>query len=78
MSNADPSDQASEIEENERMVQLAKTLDNVEKPPIWFDKVHCIEEDCGLEIESERIVHGFFRCYSCQSVRESRNKLKRN
>ena len=71
---ADDNDRASEFEEQERMLRLAEHANKREKPPAEFDSIHCVDELCGLEIEPERLRHGFFRCYSCQTNRENRSK----
>jgi len=73
--SADSSDTASNVEESERREALLRQQNNREKPPQDWDGKTCVEVTCGLDIESIRIQHGFFRCFECQSTRE--DKIKR-
>jgi RNA polymerase-binding transcription factor DksA len=52
----------------------ATSLEVPEKHPN-FDGLHCVEEDCGIEIPAERLAHGRVRCVDCQTRKESRGKL---
>ena len=40
-----------------------------------FDGLHCIEEDCGIEIPAARLNMGKVRCVDCQMLRERRERL---
>lgn len=35
-----------------------------------FDGVHCVDEDCGVEIPAARLALGKIRCVDCQAVLE--------
>lgn len=39
-----------------------------------FDGLHCVEEDCGVEIPAERLAWGRVRCTDCQDRREILSK----
>ncbi len=72
---ADPNELASEQEEASRNASIENHKAKQEAAPGDWDGVHCIDELCGLPIEPERLTHGFFRCFECQSTRE--DKIKR-
>lgn len=72
---ADFNEMASQHEEMTRQVDLQNHYAKVEQPPADWDKVHCVDELCGLPIDPLRLAHGFFRCFECQSAKEV--KLKR-
>lgn len=40
-----------------------------------FDGLHCVEEDCGVELPRERLNAGRVRCFDCQSLREKQERL---
>lgn len=40
-----------------------------------FDGLHCVEEDCGVEIPAGRLNAGKVRCIDCQTALEKRQKL---
>jgi RNA polymerase-binding transcription factor DksA len=42
-----------------------------------FDGVHCVEEDCGVEIAKERVELGRVRCIDCQRLIEAREHQRR-
>jgi RNA polymerase-binding transcription factor DksA len=73
---ADVNDAASEEEENERQARLEEHRRRVEKQPSDWDRLHCYEEDCEVEIPQIRLDYGFFRCVDCQTKLEKARKLK--
>lgn len=64
---------ASELEERQRLnaIALAARPDPRDKF-VFFDGVHCVEEDCGDEIPAARRALGKFRCVACQTMKETR------
>lgn len=72
---ADALDDASELEEQERVGAVAKLVASRERVPSDFDGIHCT--DCGEEVEVERREAGRFRCFECQTAHEQRAKLFR-
>lgn len=73
--SADVFDDASELEEQERLGAIARLMASVEPTPPTFDKIHCV--DCGEAIEPIRLVAGRFRCFDCQTAQEKRAKIFR-
>jgi RNA polymerase-binding transcription factor DksA len=43
-----------------------------------FDGVHCVEEDCDVEIPPARLAMFKVRCVDCQSLLEKRQRLARH
>ncbi len=43
-----------------------------------FDGIHCVEEDCGVEIPPGRLLHGKVRCVDCQHALEKRTALRQH
>lgn len=39
-----------------------------------FDGLHCVEEDCGVEIPTVRLNMGKVRCVDCQALLEARQR----
>lgn len=39
-----------------------------------FDGVHCVEEDCGVDLPEQRLTDGRIRCVDCQQLKEERIK----
>ena len=72
---ADVLDDASELEEQERLGAMAKLAASREHIPSGFDGIHCTY--CGEEVEVERREAGRFRCFECQTAHEQRAKLFR-
>ena len=72
---ADVLDDASELEEQERLGAMAKLVASQEHIPSGFDGIHCT--DCGEEVEVARREAGRFRCFECQTAHEQRAKLFR-
>ena len=72
---ADVLDDASELEEQERLGAMAKLVASREPTPPDFDGIHC--QDCGEEVEEARREAGRFRCFECQTAHEQRAKLFR-
>lgn len=73
--SADVLDDASELEEQERLGAMAKLAASREYIPSGFDGIHCT--DCGEEVEVARREAGRFRCFKCQTAHEQRAKLFR-
>ena len=72
---ADVLDDASELEEQERLGAMAKLVASREPTPPEFDGTHCI--DCDENVEEARLEAGRFRCFECQTAHETRAKLFR-
>ncbi len=72
---ADVLDDASELEEQERLGAMAKLAASREHIPSGFDGIHCT--DSGAEVEVARREAGRFRCFECQTAHEQRAKLFR-
>ncbi len=72
---ADVLDDASELEEQERLGAMAKLAASREHIPSGFDGIHCT--DCGEEVEVARREAGRFRCFKCQTAHEQRAKFFR-
>lgn len=43
-----------------------------------FDGVHCVEEDCGVDIPHARLAMGRIRCVDCQALLEKRARLEQH
>lgn len=41
-----------------------------------FDGVHCVEDECGIEIPAARLAMGKVRCVDCQMRREKMNRMR--
>lgn len=76
---ADLLDAASKIEEQERKNGI-KNSQKATAPEYHyaFDGLHCVEDDCGIEIPPERLALNRVRCTECQAaLEERRSKFRR-
>lgn len=64
-------DQASRTEQMERDNALkAASLACAPQTHARFDGLHCVEDDCGVEIPAGRLALGKVRCADCQAELE--------
>lgn len=70
---ADPNDRASLEEQAYLREMRQKQQDKMKPPPKGWDGVSCVE-DCGDEVEPERIAIGLYRCFRCQTLLERKEK----
>lgn len=63
---------ASALELLHRNAAIAAQMNKANETSPLFDGVHCIEVDCGDEIQPERRALGKIRCISCQRRKEQR------
>lgn len=68
--SADVLDMASDLQDrmNQDGIALAQRALEQEQPPqgVQFDGLHCVEEDCGVELPPVRIAYKRIRCSACQ------------
>lgn len=76
--SSDVLDQASELTDflTEAAVNERRALAAPESHR-RFDGLHCVEEDCGVEIPEARLKHGKVRCVDCQEIIEKQHKTDR-
>jgi RNA polymerase-binding transcription factor DksA len=41
-----------------------------------FDGLHCVEEDCGVDLPAQRLTDGRVRCIDCQTRKEEATRRK--
>lgn len=76
--SADPIDQAGETAQLflDADIAAARGKSGPDSHPN-FDGLHCVEEDCGVEIPQARLDHGRVRCVDCASLMEKRRSMRR-
>lgn len=80
MSFTDPLDQASHLADmhNQRSLEAHRAKaapEQVQRADGSWPFPECC--DCGDEIEPERLQHGRIRCFSCQRLKENRERMYR-
>lgn len=72
---SDVLDQAAKVTDflTAARVELQRAAARPENHPD-FDGLHCVEEECGVEIPGERLEMGRIRCVECQARREANAK----
>jgi len=72
---ADVIEHAANISEQllDGAVKAQRALAGPESHPD-FDGVHCVEEDCGVEIPAARLALGYVRCVDCKTRLEAQRK----
>lgn len=70
----DPLDDATELEEQERLGGLDRVRRQVLKAPPRFNGSDCI--DCEELIIAVRLQYGYFRCILCQIELDKLNRMK--
>jgi RNA polymerase-binding transcription factor DksA len=74
---ADPADIAAETLEVCLADALRRQLGaSAPEHDARFDGAHCVEEDCGVEIQRVRLNLGKVRCVDCQVRAERRRALR--
>ena len=71
-------DIASQVEQQSRDAQINQLRQQAApEKDHRFDGLHCVEEDCGVEIPAARLAHGKVRCVDCQRILEAERNQRR-